>query len=844
MDHSTIVVGDKIITANQYAVSRRPVAKGKFIYLGDDKLYVRGVTYGPFCPDVNGCEYKNPQILESDFFQMRNNNINTIRTYTVPPRWFLDLAFKHGLHVMVGLLGTHHSAFLDDRELVSKIRKGVRDGLQNCYDHPAILCYSIGNEIPASIVRWYGRKRVENYLEDMYKFVKDKDPGSLVTYVNYPTTEYLQLPFFDLVCFNVYLESESALSKYIARLQTISGDKPLILAEIGLDSRRNGIHEQAKSLSSQIKNTFISGCAGAIVFAWTDEWHRGGQDIDDWDFGITTRDRNPKPALEKVRNAYSEVPFKLDSDWPGISVIICTYNGSKTLHECLEYISKLDYPNYEVVVVNDGSSDNTIEIIKEYVNRHGFKSTTTENLGLSNARNIGMNLASNDIVAYIDDDAYPDAQWLKYIAYDFMRTNYVGTGGPNVTPDSDGFKARCISKSPGNPVQVLISDREAEHLPGCNMAFRKSILQKIGGFDTKFKIAGDDVDLCWRLLENGYKLGYNPSAMVWHRRRNSIRKYLKQQYNYGRAESLLEKKWPEKFSSEGNVNWIGKMYGAGYTGRKKSFGSRIYHGTWGTAPFQSLYQNEYGKLSSYILMPEWYLVIICLVFFSVLGLIWKPLLFTLPLLGFAISMLVIIAIRNANHASKELYLSSFLEKVKFITITSLLHLLQPIARLQGRIKEGLTPWRRINYGFSLPWPKLQSFWSENWVSPEKRLILVENSIKDKGLVVRRGGNFDSWDLEIRGGLFGSTRLIMVSEEHERGRQMTRFKSWPHISYIVYIVFSIFLGLAILAGIDHSWVAFIFLAIVTILITYRAIGDCATSNFITIEALKSQEVGDN
>src|SRR5262249_17242019 len=158
-----------------------------------------------------------------------------------------------------------------------------------CAGHPAILCYAIGNEIPSSIVRWHGQRQIERFLERLYWAAKSEDPGSLVTYINYPTTEYLELPFLDLVGFNLYLDSREQSERYVARLQNLAGERPLILAEIGLDSQRHGKEAQALMLDWQIRTAFAGGCAGAFVFAWTDEWHRGGYDIEDWDFGLTTR---------------------------------------------------------------------------------------------------------------------------------------------------------------------------------------------------------------------------------------------------------------------------------------------------------------------------------------------------------------------------------------------------------------------------------------------------------------------------------------------------------------------------------------------------------------------------
>src|SRR6185295_127827 len=116
------------------------------------------------------------------------------------------------------------------------------------------------------IVRWYGNRRVEQYLERLYRAAKDEDPQLLVTYVNYPTTEYLELPFLDLVCYNVYLEHEADLKSYLGRLHNLAGHRPLLLTEIGLDSRRNGEQQQAQSLARQVRVAFAEGCAGAFVF--------------------------------------------------------------------------------------------------------------------------------------------------------------------------------------------------------------------------------------------------------------------------------------------------------------------------------------------------------------------------------------------------------------------------------------------------------------------------------------------------------------------------------------------------------------------------------------------------
>ena len=329
-------------------LASRPQVSGKFLQVRGETYYLRGVTYGPFCPEADGCVYHTLEIVERDFALMRAHGVNAIRTYTVPPQWLLNAAQRYGLHVMVGLPWEQHMAFLDDRERVKAIEERVRQGVRACARHPAVLCYVIGNEIPASIVRWHGPRCIMRFLKRLYHAAKEEDPGGLVTYVNFPTTEYLQLPFVDFLCFNVYLEDRQAFASYLARLQNLAGDRPLVMAEIGLDSRRNGLDVQAHSLDWQIRTAFASGCAGAFVFAWTDEWHRGGHEIEDWDFGLTDRSRGPKPALESVRRAFDAVPFDRDDAWPRVSVVICSYNGAATIRESLEALQRLDYPDYEV----------------------------------------------------------------------------------------------------------------------------------------------------------------------------------------------------------------------------------------------------------------------------------------------------------------------------------------------------------------------------------------------------------------------------------------------------------------------------------------------------------------
>src|SRR5437868_3686000 len=672
----------RAIAASSAHARGRPQARGKFVFAGDEKVYLRGVVYGAFRPDANGREYQDVAAIERDFALMHANGLNAVRIpHTMPPRSVLDAARRHGLWVMAGLSAEQYIGFLIDRKkTLSEIEALVRSKVRECAGHPALLCYALGNEIPASIARWLGRRTVERYLKGLYRAVKAEDPAGLVTYVNYPTTEYLQLPFLDLLCFNVYLESRSRFDAYLDRLQNLAGNRPLLMSELGLDSLRNREAAQATSLDWQVRTAFPAGCPRAFAFPWTDEWYRGAGDVDDWAFGLTRADRSPKPALAAARRAFGEAPFAPDVRWPRISVIVCTYNGARTIRDCLEALNRLTYADYEVIVVDDGSTDTTAAIARRY----DCRLIQTENRGLASARNTGLRAASGEIVAYIDDDAYPDPEWLTYLANRFLSAADVGVGGPNIAPAGDGRTAECVARAPGGPVHVLLSDREAEHIPGCNMAFRKESLEAIGGFDPQFRVAGDDVDVCWRLQERKWTLGFSAGAVVWHHARRSVRAYWKQQSGYGRAEAMLERKWPEKYNASGHMTWSGRLYGQGLPqllGR-----GRIYHG-------------------------------------------------------------------------------------------------QPLARLRGRLQFGLTPWRRRGTaGLALPLPRTAALWSERWLDLDQRLRTVEARLKTAGAAARRGGAFEHFDLEVRGGLLGAVRLLVAAEDHSGGAQLIRFRWWPRCSY--------------------------------------------------------------
>jgi glycosyltransferase involved in cell wall biosynthesis len=346
------------------------------------------------------------------------------------------------------------------------------------------------------------------------------------------------------------------------------------------------------------------GLAGAFVFSWTDDWHTGGHRVENWAFGITHRDRSPKAAYHALREVFEGSPARFLAQAPRVSVVVCAYNAGRTLEQCLRSLRELDYPDYEVIVVDDGSTDDTRAIIARFPE---WRAIHQENAGLSVARNVGLDAATGDIVAYTDADCFADPHWLTHLVHQLERSGAAAVGGPNLTPE-DGWLAACVAASPGQPTHVLECDQVAEHIPGCNMAFRREALLAINGFDPLYRQAGDDVDVCWRLQQAGLWITFAPGAFVWHHRRQGPRTYLRQQAGYGRAEALLRFKHPDRFNGRGDGKWRGVLYGASLQGLR--LGKEIvYRGTFGSGLFQCVYQpgpSHWAMLPSTL---EWHLAV-------------------------------------------------------------------------------------------------------------------------------------------------------------------------------------------------------------------------------------------
>ncbi len=758
----------------QMANSRiRPAAK--FFFDGDRKFFVKGVTYGPFKPDADGNYLGRPEQAGVDLALMGEAGLNVVRIYHSPPRWFLDRCAAAGMRVLVTLPWEKHIEFLRQRSTRKQIVDNVRSSVKEHAGHPAIFGYLVGNEISSTMARWLGTARVTEFVEELIQIGRAIDPEALFSYATYPPTEYLLPQNADFSCFNVYLHNQRDFEGYLLRLQNLTGEHPLILGEFGMDTIRHSQEEQAEMLGWHIDSVVKCGLAGTIFFTWTDEWFTGGQEVTDWAFGLVTRERTPKKAFYTIQRKLgqndSTLPHFPLPRTPMVSVIVCSYNGASTLAACLNSLGKLNYPDYEVILVDDGSTDDTAYVAAQFPRVRYIHQT---NHGLSHARNTGAAAAKGEVLAYTDSDCMADADWLYYLIGTLVSGDYAGVGGPNITPPAKNWIQACVAGAPGGPNHVLLTDTVAEHIPGCNMAFYRWAFEAVGGFDPEYRKAGDDVDFCWRIQQAGRVIAFSPTAIVWHYRRFTLRAFMKQQDGYGEAESLLRFKHLIFFGPTGTAKWRGQIYGGT---RFSWFVNRpvIYHGIFGEGFFQSIYPVPQSDVAAYLSSIEW---VALTIFLFGLG-IFLPALRIVPYLMLGGTFCVALS-----------YMVRARIEPKFDTVHArllvmILAFMQPLVRGFSRYFTWLrfkrTPANVIRKHENLP-ERIRggslsrpTFWSEQGRDRHYLLGALFELLEEEGWRYSSDSGWNDWDIQIYGNFWWSISLQTVTEYHGGGKCLTRVR---------------------------------------------------------------------
>lgn len=240
---------------------------------------------------------------------------------------------------------------------------------------------------------------------------------------------------------------------------------------------------------------------------------------------------------------------------PSFSVIVPVRDREAQVRECLDSLVRLDYPSFNIIVVEDGSTDRTREI----VSRYPVRLVVNTRRGAYAARNKGIEVANgsnSDVVAFTDSDCVVDRGWLKNLA-DCYTSNLVGgAGGRVLTLKAPGLVGTFQGLGPqeifDSQQRVLLGAQNdgqflSTGLGSGNMSFRLDTLVKVNGFSEEMAKCGD-YEICWRIQKAGYQLIYEPKAQVYHRPRSSLAQLMMQFYEVGKSQPQLLKKQNDGYS--------------------------------------------------------------------------------------------------------------------------------------------------------------------------------------------------------------------------------------------------------------------------------------------------------
>ncbi len=245
---------------------------------------------------------------------------------------------------------------------------------------------------------------------------------------------------------------------------------------------------------------------------------------------------------------------------PFVSVIVCTYNRKNLLKPCIESVFNQLYSkdNYEILIIDGRSTDGTEDIIKEMSKKSPcrYKLIKQIGCGLSNARNIGIKASTGDIVAFIDDDAEAEVDWLEYLVEPYSDINTGCVGGKALpkfeSPPPNWFEKKLWGwvglQDLGEVRKIIEKGKTQEYPVGCNISFRKSIFNQMGFFREdlgrikKSLLSYEETEICNRILALDYKIIYEPKGIVQHfvpKYRISLKYFIQRYYFEGISEARV-----------------------------------------------------------------------------------------------------------------------------------------------------------------------------------------------------------------------------------------------------------------------------------------------------------------
>jgi len=242
-----------------------------------------------------------------------------------------------------------------------------------------------------------------------------------------------------------------------------------------------------------------------------------------------------------------------------ISVIIPAYNAENMIPVCLRALLRqtIDSSEYEIIVVDDGSTDNTAEVVRSF---KGVTLIQQKNKGPAAARNHGVKYAKGDIVLFTDSDCVPEKNWIEEMTQPFQNNpEIVGVKGAYKSKQKE-LAARFVQVEYEDKYDVLLRDKYIDFIDTYSAAFKRDVFLEFGGYDTSFPLAcAEDVELTFRMFSKGYKMVFNPKAIVYHAHPRSFSDYFKKKYKFAYWRMLAVKKNPDKILKDSHTPQVMKL---------------------------------------------------------------------------------------------------------------------------------------------------------------------------------------------------------------------------------------------------------------------------------------------
>jgi glycosyltransferase involved in cell wall biosynthesis len=712
------------------------IAQGKFFSRAGHKFFLKGIRVGDL---GTGLDLSDRLFLRRRLLALKESHTTALILTERQADEVLDLLSHSGLQAFIELtIGPEE--LLDRaraREAVSRVLRVVSLWRY----HPSLAGYILDFAVDPEQLRTGGTERPRRALDRLIREIHARDLRALAAVKHRPATVALATGAEDFLYAEAGGFTPAELENFVVALHNLAMARPVVLE----------FPQSGSGQDELVATAFGVGAAGVVAPATSQP---AAADLLRAE-PLSVAQTGPFVSLNGTCPPH---PARL----PMVSVVICAYNAERTMLPCLESLRRLKYPNYEVVIVDDGSRDRTAEIATGFPE---FRLIRQSNKGLSVARNVGLYAARGEIIAYTDSDCVVDPDWLTLMVRAMGAGGFDGCGGPNYAPHEEGRVEGCVAAAPGAPCHVLVADDRAEHLAGCNMVFTKAALVAIGGFDPQFTSAGDDVDICWRMLDAGYALGFCPSAFVWHFRRNTVKAYYGQQRGYGRAEAALYVKYPERFNALGQIKWRGTIPGLAATVpgalRRRIGWAR------GAGAAQSVRDEPPGILNFLPQTLEWNLAFAAAAVGSLLAGIS-----VLPSLAMW-SLGVLWALHYAWQAPLEKCHDSPGSRlfVAFLAWTG------PMVRTWTRWKMRVRPAGldnshppRQRAGFRWKSRALHlSYWNEAWTTRESLLERLARRFSRAGMAVKPEPGWNDFDLEVHPDPWTRLQFKTADEEHEAAR---------------------------------------------------------------------------